>query len=105
MAETKDLTLETTGVSSVIELDIDDPQVLIIMKALASETRLNILRILKKKLDVCQTAKALNQTEANVSAQIKILEKAHLISPKYEAGRHGVKKICGVSIDRIIINI
>ena len=105
MAETQELSLKEEGVASTIELDLDDPLVLVIMKALSSETRLKILQILKNRLDVCQTAKKLNQTEANISAQIKILEKAHLITPKYEAGRHGVKKICEPNVERIIINI
>ncbi len=104
MAETDDLILKTGALSKVIEFDLDDPQVFLLMKALSSETRLKILKILKNKLDVCQTAKQLGQTEANVSAQIKILEKANLISPKYEAGRHGVKKICEPTVERIIIN-
>jgi predicted transcriptional regulator len=56
-------------------------------------------------MDVCEIAKKLNQTEANISAQIKILEKAHLVTPKFEVGRHGVKKICELNADRIIINI
>ena len=105
MAETQDLSVKEPRVSSTIELDLDDPQTFLLMKALASETRLEILRHLKLKLDVCQTARKLNQTEANISAQIKILEKARLIIPHYEAGRHGVRKVCEPNIERIIINI
>lgn len=106
MAETRELSQDTLGDLSTIELDLDDPLVLAIMKAMASKTRLTLLRLLKEKhLDVCGCAKALNQTEANISAQIKILEKVRLISPKYEAGRHGVKKVCEPHLERIIINI
>ncbi|HUX99917.1 MAG TPA: ArsR family transcriptional regulator [Candidatus Deferrimicrobium sp.] len=105
MAETQELPLKGSRVSSTIELDLEDPMVFIIMKALASKTRLQILTNLKQKMDVCETAKKMNQTEANISAQIKILEQARLITPRYEAGRHGVKKICEPNLDRIIINI
>jgi len=105
MAETDEVILKTEALTRSIELNIDDPQVFLIMKALSSVTRLSILNILKKRRDICQTARELGQTEANVSAQIKILEKANLISPTYEAGRHGVRKICEPNVDRIIINI
>ncbi|NVM54168.1 MAG: ArsR family transcriptional regulator [Candidatus Helarchaeota archaeon] len=105
MADAQDLLLKESEVSDVIELNLEDPQVFVIMKALSSKTRWNILKILKERLDVCQTAKKLKQTEANISAQIKILEKANLLNPKYEAGRHGVRKFCELNLSRIIINI
>ena len=105
MVEIQDVSVKEQGVSRVIELDLEDPQVLDLLKALASETRWNILKTFGQKMDVCEIAKKLNQTEANISAQIKILEKAHLVTPKFEVGRHGVKKICELNADRIIINI
>ncbi|MHA1264997.1 MAG: ArsR/SmtB family transcription factor [Candidatus Helarchaeota archaeon] len=77
-----------------------------IAKALASETRWQILKLLKRqKLDVSQIAELLEQTEANISAQIKILEKAKLITSKYEPGVHGVKKVCIPAVERLIIKI
>lgn len=105
MADTTDLLLKKQEVSDIVEFDLEDPQVFAIMKALSSKTRWKILQTVKEKLDVCQTAKKLNQTEANISAQIKILEKANLLNPKYEAGRHGVRKFCELNIARIIVNI
>jgi len=105
MVEIQEVLVKEQGVPRVIELDLEDPQVLIILKALASETRWNILKTFGQKTDVCEIAKKLNQTEANISAQIKILEKARLITPRFEVGRHGVKKICELNTDRIIINI
>lgn len=105
MADTSDLLLKESGVSGVVELGIEDPQVFIMMKALSSKTRWKILKNLKHRLDVCQTAKKLKQTEANISAQIKILEKANLVTPKYEAGRHGVRKFCDLNCNQLIITI
>ena len=106
MSDTSDLLIKKPDVSGdVVELDLEDPQVFTIMKALSSKTRWTILQTIKHKLDVCQTAKKLNQTEANISAQIKILEKANLVNPKYEAGRHGVRKFCELNIARLVINI
>ncbi len=77
-----------------------------IAKALKSETRQKILAILRREeLDVSRLAKRLNQTEANISAQIQNLQKVGLVSSKYEPGAHGVRKICSVTTDRIIINL
>lgn len=105
MVEIQDVPVKEPVVSRTLELDLEDPQTLIIFKALASDTRWNLLKTFGKKLDVCEIAKMLNQTEANISAQMKILEKARLITPKFEVGRHGVKKICELNLDRIVINI
>lgn len=105
MADTTDLLLKDSKVTDIIELDLEDPQVLVIMKALSSNTRWKILEIIKQRLDVSQIAKKLSQTEANVSAQIKILEKANLTNPKYEAGRHGVRKFSQLNVAQLIINI
>ncbi len=88
------------------ELIVSDFNIASIAKALASETRWKILKLLKdKKMDVSQIAENLNQTEANISAQIKILENAKLISSTYEPGAHGVKKVCATSLERLIIKI
>ncbi|MHA1130375.1 MAG: ArsR/SmtB family transcription factor [Candidatus Helarchaeota archaeon] len=88
------------------ELLVSDENISQIAKALASKTRWQILKILKnKKLDVSQIAELLHQTEANISAQIKILELAHLITSRYEPGAHGVKKVCFPSVEKLIIKI
>ncbi|MGQ4915077.1 MAG: ArsR/SmtB family transcription factor [Candidatus Asgardarchaeia archaeon] len=88
------------------ELIIKDKTIIKVAKALASETRWTILRLLcKQKLDVSRIAKELKQTEANVSAQIKILEKAGLIKSHYEPGDHGVRKVCEPAVKRIIIEV
>ncbi len=105
MADTTDLLLEEPEVSDHIELDLEDPQVLVMMKALSSKTRWKILQIVKQRLDVSQIAKKIKQTEANISAQIKILEKANLLNPKYEAGRHGVRKFSQLNTSQVIITI
>jgi predicted transcriptional regulator len=105
MADTTDLLPKSAKVTDVVELDLEDTHVLTIMKALSSKTRREILQSIKYHLDVCQTAKRLKQTEANISAQIKILEKAQLVNPKYEAGRHGVRKFCNLAMNQIVINI
>ncbi|MHA1606038.1 MAG: ArsR/SmtB family transcription factor [Candidatus Freyarchaeota archaeon] len=90
--------------SSEEELMVNDKKVTRIAKALSSETRWEILKLLRnKKMDVSRIAETLKQTEANISAQIKILEKAGLIRSHYAPGQHGVKKICEPAVKRIVI--
>jgi len=92
--------------SELRELIVDDSNVEIIAKALASKTRWRILKLLiKEELDVSDIAEKLNQTEANISAQVKILEHAKLIKSTYLPGTHGVKKVCIPHVDKLIIKI
>jgi len=87
-------------------LEIGQEEIEKVSKALKSPTRLKILKILRKKsMDVSRIAKALGQTEANISAQIQHLQKANLVSCRYTAGDHGVRKICDVIVDKVIINL
>ena len=89
------------------ELEIVNGKATEIFKALASETRWKILNLLKngEKLDISRIAEALKQTEANISAQIKILEKAGLVISRYEPGERGVRKICEPACEKLIIKI
>ncbi|OLS12465.1 MAG: ArsR family transcriptional regulator [Promethearchaeota archaeon CR_4] len=73
-------------------------------KALASKTRQHILALLKEEpMDVSTLANKLEQTEANVSAQVQILQKAGLVTSTYKPGNHGVRKVCEPAIDVIEI--
>lgn len=66
-------------------IEIKQPEIQKIGKALSSKTRLTILQLISvKPLDVSQIAECLNQTEANISAQIKILDKAGLVLTHFE---------------------
>lgn len=87
------------------EIEISNGEVTRVFKALASETRWKILKLLTNShnLDVSRIAEALKQTEANISAQIKILEKAGLIISHYEPGEHGVRKVCEPACEKLII--
>lgn len=90
-----------------MEIEFSNGESTKVFKALASETRWKILKLLTNKtnLDVSRIAEALKQTEANISAQIKILEKAGLIVSHYEPGEHGVRKVCEPACEKLIIKI
>jgi len=75
-----------------------------IVKALSSQTRRKILRQVQiEPLDVSAIAANLQMTEANISAQIKKLEKAGLVSCAYSSGQHGVRKISTLKYDKLFI--
>ena len=95
------ISLDGEDGSFVVESDneIED-----IVKALSSKTRRKILRqIQKEPADVSKIASDLDMTEANISAQIKKLEKANLITCEYSSGAHGVRKISKLKFNKLII--
>ncbi|MHA1293975.1 MAG: ArsR/SmtB family transcription factor [Promethearchaeota archaeon] len=82
----------------------NDDQIEEIVKALSSKTRRHILhQIQDESMDVSKIASNLKMTEANISAQIKKLEKAGLISCDYSSGQHGVRKISSLKYNQLII--
>ncbi len=84
----------------------DEDRIIKIAKAISSKTRYQILKLLStQEYDISRLAETLNQTEANVSAQVKQLERANLIESRYEPGDHGVRKICKTSISKLTITL
>ncbi|MFX1491995.1 MAG: ArsR/SmtB family transcription factor [Promethearchaeota archaeon] len=85
--------------------EVPDEKVLKVAKALSSDTRLAIISLLiNKSMDVSRIAEALKQTEANISAQVKLLEQAGLIKSHYEPGEHGVRKVCEPAVKNVIFD-
>ena len=81
-------------------------RIITVTKAIASNTRYRILELLtREELDISRLAERLEQTEANVSAQVKQLEKAKLVESRYEPGDHGVRKLCKTSVKKVTIEI
>lgn len=81
-----------------------DDQIELIVKALSSKTRRRILQQIQiEPLDVSSIALNLKMTEANISAQIKKLEKAGLINCAYASGEHGVRKISNIKFKKLLI--
>ena len=77
-----------------------------IAKALGSQTRYTIVKLLaKEEVDISTLASILGQTEANVSAQVKYLEKVGILKCKYKPGVHGVRKVCRAQIANINIKL
>lgn len=109
--EQKGMELSQTGILEVnlqnneesLSIDSDD-QIEKIVKALSSQTRRKILQYIQEDpMDVSDIASSLNMTEANISAQIKKLEDANLITCDYSSGAHGVRKLSKLRFTRLLI--
>jgi DNA-binding transcriptional ArsR family regulator len=89
------------------QLSIENKDAILkIGRALSSGTRLKILQLLLQgEKDVTRVARHLGGTEANASAQIKILYEAGLLECRYEPGQHGLKKISKTKVKRITIDL
>ncbi len=102
-------TIEFKGIEGDVEQNVlisNDNEIELIAKALSSSTRREILRLVRaEEIDVSKIAEYLEMTEANISAQIKRLEKAGLIRCFYTPGQHGVKKISKVTFNKLIFKI
>ncbi|MHA1425874.1 MAG: ArsR/SmtB family transcription factor [Candidatus Helarchaeota archaeon] len=81
--------------SKTLEIDFYNSESSIFFNALQSETRRKILALIAttRDLTITKIASLLSQTEANISTQVQILERAGLITIHYAAGRHGISKI------------
>ena len=86
------------------EIIDDDKEIEGIVKALSNETRRRILQYIRYGPKyVSNIASGLKMTEANISAQIKKLEDAQLISCDYCCGHHGKRKISKLKANKILI--
>lgn len=89
--------------NNVIDVPTNLEATLRIARALSSETRIQIINLVRNggERNVSELAAELRQTEANVSAQVKILEKAKLLIPSYAPGKHGIQKNVKLATDFI----
>ncbi len=75
-----------------------------IAMALSSPTRIQILNFIKdKEVDMQQVAELINQSKANASAQMRILEEAGLVKTSYKPGVRGVKKVCSTNVREVTL--
>jgi len=76
-----------------------------IFKALGSDTRIKILELLIEKGPLFMTAIAgeLKLTGGAVTAHVKMLHDAGLISIEKRAGRHGIQKLCNINNEGLVM--
>ncbi len=78
-----------------------------LFKALGSEVRVDILKLLleNKQMSMNQLASSLNVTSGALTAHIKKLESCGLVTISNESAGHGNQKMCSVGTNKILIDI
>ncbi len=78
-----------------------------VFKALGSEVRVQILRLLleNKQMSMKQLASRLNITSGALTTHIKKMESCGLITISNESAAHGNQKLCSISTNKILIDI
>lgn len=78
-----------------------------IFKALGSELRVNIIKLLldNKEMNMNELASSLGITNGALTSHIKKLEESGIIKVLTEHGGHGNQKICRVNVDKILIEV
>ncbi|MBE5843720.1 MAG: winged helix-turn-helix transcriptional regulator [Butyrivibrio sp.] len=78
-----------------------------LFKALGSEIRLEIIRILLEEngMNMNELASKLNITNGALTSHIRKLEECGVITVSNETSGHGNQKICSVHLDKILIDV
>lgn len=75
-------------------------------KALSSETRIEILRQLRRRdLNVNEIAELLNIPASSSAAHVKVLEEAGMIKTTLQPGIRGSMKVCHIILDHIYVEL
>lgn len=85
-------------------LTIDAEESFDVLDALASKTRLQILKLLSdRKMNVNEIAETLQLPQSTVSTNISVLERAGLLTVESVAGKKGAQKLCAVPYDEVVV--
>lgn len=78
-----------------------------VFKALGSELRINIIKLLQEnhEMNMNELATSLGITNGALTSHIKKLEESGIIQVMTERGRHGNQKICKVAVDKIVVDV
>lgn len=78
-----------------------------VFKALGSELRINILKLLleHKEMNMNELASSLGITNGALTSHIKKLEQTGLVKVLTERSGHGNQKLCRVGVDKILLDI
>ena len=87
------------------EIVVEGQEALKVADALTS-TSLRILQLISEDcLDVSTIAEKLDLSEPYISDQVRTLEDNKLIKVGYERGKRGIRKLCELAVERVIIVI
>lgn len=90
-----------------IKMNLDDIEKLAdIAKALSSETRIEVLRLLRHKdMNVNEIAELLEIPPSSSAAHVKVLEEAGMIKTTLQPGIRGSMKVCHIMLDHIYVEM
>lgn len=78
-----------------------------IFKALGSELRIDIIKLLQEnhEMNMNELATSLGITNGALTSHIKKLEESGIIQVMTERGSHGNQKVCKVAVDKIVVDV
>lgn len=78
-----------------------------IFKALGSELRINIIKLLQEnhEMNMNELATSLGITNGALTSHIKKLEESGIIQVMTERVSHGNQKVCKVAVDKIVVDV
>lgn len=78
-----------------------------IFKALGSELRINIIKLLQEnhEMNMNELATSLGITNGALTSHIKKLEESGIVQVMTERGSHGNQKVCKVAVDKIVVDV
>jgi predicted transcriptional regulator len=86
------------------ELIVDNGEIKHVAKALSSETRLKMLKLIENNpLSLSEIARQLEMSPTNIQIQMKFLEYAGLVKSHYKAISQGISKICESNINKVVL--
>ena len=89
-----------------LSLDLNNlEQPALVGKALSSEGRLEILKLLiEKSANISEIAAAFGLPQSSAALHVKVLEEAGMISVSEKPGVRGAQKVCGITFEDIYLN-
>lgn len=86
------------------EFDLDDKQLCCLGRALSSQVRIQILRLLiKQERNVNEISELLSIPQSSAAANVKILEEAGLVTSRLQTAIRGQMKVCRVDAQEITV--
>lgn len=83
-----------------IEMNINDKKLVLVAKALSSEVRVEMLKLLSSyELNINELAERLVLPQSSAASHVKVLEEAGLIKTKLQPAVRGSMKICSIQYD------
>lgn len=100
-------TIPTDATLNHLEISVECPKELfIIARALASEVRISILRLLSERnMNVNEIAVTLGIPTSTAALNVRVLEEAKLIHTRMLPGVRGAMKLCSRRVEGLTVNL